>query len=87
VFIWGNSEFVEESMMPDTFHIFPIVNDTVFNGVLKVKDTSLGLGFITDVGFFVVHTNHDTRHLGSSDNSRETASWGIISCNTGFALT
>jgi len=87
VLIRGDSEFVEESMMPDTFHIFPIVNDTVFNGVLKVKDTSLGLSFITNVGFFVVHTNHYAGHLGSSNNGGETASWGIITSNTGFALT
>jgi hypothetical protein len=74
-------------MMPDSFHIVPIVDDTVFNGISKVEDTSLGLSFITNIGFFVVHTDHDTWHFGSSDNSREAASWCIITSNTSFALT
>jgi hypothetical protein len=60
VLIGGNSEFIEESMMPDTFHIIPIVDNTVINWIFKVEDTSLGLSFITNVGIFVVHTAHDT---------------------------
>jgi hypothetical protein len=87
VLFWGNSELVEEGMMPDSLHIIPVVDDTVFNGILKVEDSSLGLSFVSDVGFFVVHTYHYSGHLGSSDDSWETASWCIITSNTGFALT
>jgi hypothetical protein len=83
----GNSEFVEEGMMPDSFHIIPVADDTVTNGVLKVKDTSLDLGLITDVGFLVIHTNHEIWLLGSSYDSRETAYWSIMTSNTSFALT
>jgi hypothetical protein len=87
MFFRGNSEFVEEGMMPDSFHVIPVADDTVTDGVLKVKDTSLGLGLITDVGFLVIHTNHEGWVLGSSYESRETASWCIITSNTSFALT
>jgi len=83
----GNSQFVEEGMMPNSFHIVPIVNDTVFNGIFKVQDTSFSLSFITNIGFFVVHTNHYAGVLGSTNNGRETTSWSIISSDTCFALT
>jgi len=49
VFFWGNSEFVVESVVPDFFHIIPVGDDTVFDGVFKGEDTSLGLGFVTDI--------------------------------------
>jgi hypothetical protein len=74
-------------MVPDSLHVVPVVNDTVLNGVLQVEDTSLGLSLVTNVGLFVVHADHDAGHLGSADDGGEAASWGIISCNTGFALT
>jgi hypothetical protein len=32
----------------------------VFNGVLEGQDTTLGLGFITDIGILLAHTDHDT---------------------------
>jgi hypothetical protein len=83
----GDSELVEEGMMPDSLHIIPVVNDTVLDGILEVEDTSLGLGLVSDISFFAVHTNHYTWVLGSSDDSGETTSWCIISSNTGFALT
>ena len=87
VFFRSDSELVEEGVMPDSFHVFPVVDDTVLNGVLKVQDTSLGLSLITDVSFFVVHADHDSGHLSSADNGGETASRSIISSDTGFTLT
>jgi hypothetical protein len=83
----SNSQLVEEGMMPDSLHVVPVVDDTVLNGVLEVEDTSLGLSFVTNVGLFVVHADHYTGHLGSANDSWETAPGGIISSNTGFALT
>jgi hypothetical protein len=76
--------------MPDSFHVLPVVNDTVLDGVLKVQDTSLGLSLITDVGFLVVQgtLKEDIHwHLGSADDGREAASRSIISSDTGLALT
>ena len=39
VLLWGDTEFIVEGMMPDLFHIVPVGNDTVFNGVLQGEDT------------------------------------------------
>jgi hypothetical protein len=39
----------------------------VLDGVLQSEDTTLGLGFITDVGITLFHTNHDTGLAGTSD--------------------
>merc|ERR1711982_286254 len=46
--------------MPDFFHIIPVGNNTVFNWVLQGKDTSFGLSFITVIGIFLSHTDHNT---------------------------
>jgi hypothetical protein len=32
----------------------------VLNGILQGKNTSLGLGLITDIGILLTHTDHDT---------------------------
>jgi hypothetical protein len=40
----------------------------VFNGVFKEKDTSLGLGFLTNEDIFTVNTDHDTLGLGATNN-------------------
>merc|ERR1712243_59577 len=79
VFLWGYTEFVVECVMPDLFHIVPVGDDTVFNGVLEGKDTSLALGFISDVAVFLTHTNHHTLMSWTSDDGREDGSWGIVS--------
>ena len=84
---WCNSQFVEECMMPDSFHIIPVVDNTILDWVFQVEDTSLGLGFITNISFFAVHTNHYAWILGSSNNCWEATSWSIITSNTSFALT
>merc|ERR1711933_67710 len=42
-FFRGNSQFVVVSVVPDLFHIIPVGNDTVFNGVFQGEDTSLRL--------------------------------------------
>merc|ERR1711993_114942 len=44
---WCNTELVVEGVMPDLFHIIPVGDDSVFNGVFQGKDTSLGLSFIS----------------------------------------
>merc|ERR1711997_813911 len=82
---WCNTEFVVEGVMPDFFHIIPVGDDSVFNWVLQGKDTSLGLGFITYIGVFLSHTDHDTLVSWASNNGWEYSSWGVISGETGFA--
>merc|ERR1712183_1045498 len=50
LFLWGNTEFIVEGVMPDLLHIIPVGDDTVFNGVFQGKDTPLGLSFISNIG-------------------------------------
>merc|ERR1712079_26497 len=85
LFLWGNTEFIVEGVMPDLLHIIPVGNDTVFNGVFQGKDTSLGLSFISNIGILLTHTNHDTLVAGTSNNGGENSSGGVISSETGFA--
>jgi hypothetical protein len=47
VFLRSDSKLVVESVVPDLLHVVPVGNDTVLNGVLQGKDTSLGLGLVS----------------------------------------
>lgn len=68
VFLGCDSKFIVERVMPDFLHVIPVCNDTVFNGVFQGKDTSLRLGFITNVAVFLAHTDHDTLRLQNNCN-------------------
>lgn len=85
VFLWSNTEFVVEGVMPDLLHIVPVGDDTVLNWVLQGEDASLGLGFITDIGVLLSHTDHDTSVSWATDNGGEDGSWSIISGKSGLA--
>jgi len=41
VFLWGNSQFIVEGVMPDLFHIIPVGDNSVLNWVFQSEDTSL----------------------------------------------
>jgi len=82
LFLRGNTEFIVEGVMPDLLHIIPVGDDTVFNGVFQGKDTSLGLGFITDIAVFLTHTNHNTLMARTANNGWEDGSWCIVSGET-----
>ena len=47
----------------------------------------LGLSFITDIGVFVTHTDHDVLLLWSTNDRWEDASWCIITSETSLAHT
>ena len=49
VFSRGNPEFVVKAVMPNFFHVIPIVDDSVFNGVIQFEDSFFGLGLFSDV--------------------------------------
>merc|ERR1712184_121262 len=78
LFLWGNTEFIVEGVMPDLLHIIPVGDDTVFNGVFQGKDTSLGLSFISNIGILLTHTNHDSLVTGTSNNGWEDSPGGVI---------
>merc|ERR1711981_706010 len=84
---WCNTELIIEGVMPDFLHIIPVGDDTVFNGVFQGKDTSLGLGFISDIGILLSHTYHDTLVTWASNDGWEDSSWGVITSKASFAHT
>merc|ERR1711920_188199 len=81
----GNTELIVEGVMPDLLHIIPVGDDTVLNGVLQGEDTSLGLGFISNIGILLTHTDHDTLVAGTANNGGEDGSGSVISGETGLA--
>lgn len=87
VFLWGNSQFVVESVVPDLFHVVPVGHDTVLNWVSQGQDTSLGLSFVTDVRVLLAHANHDTLVSWSTHDRWENSTRGVITGKTGFAHT
>ena len=42
-----NAQFVIISMVPNLFHIVPVSDDAMLDGVLETEDTPLCLGFIS----------------------------------------
>merc|ERR1719275_592050 len=85
LFLWGNTELIVEGMMPDLFHVIPVGNDTVFNGVFQGEDTSLGLSFISNIGILLSHTDHDTLVTGRANNGWEDSPGGVITSESSFA--
>merc|ERR1711955_133024 len=66
VLFGGNTKLIVEGVMPDLLHVIPVGNNTVLNWVLQGEDTSLGLGFISNIGVLLSHTDHDTLMSWSS---------------------
>jgi len=87
VLFGGNAELVVESVMPDLFHVIPVGNDTVFDGVLQGQDTTLGLGFIADIGILLSHTDHDTSVTRTTNDRGEYGARGIVASETGLTHT
>merc|ERR1719361_2303487 len=87
LFLRSNTEFIVEGMMPDLLHVIPVGDDTMFNWVFKGKDTSLGLGFISNIGVFLTHTNHYTLMAGTTNDRWKDSSGSIVSCKACFAHT
>merc|ERR1719330_564657 len=81
----GNTELVVEGVMPDLLHIIPVGDDSVLNGVLEGKDTSLGLGLISDVGILLSHTDHHALVARTSNNGGEDSSGSVISSKSSLA--
>merc|ERR1740116_319463 len=81
----GNTELIEECVMPDLLHVIPVGDDSVLNGVLQGEDTSLGLGLVTDIGILLSHTHHDTLVSRATNNGGEDSSGSVISGEAGLA--
>src|ERR1700722_7510254 len=71
VLLRGNAELVVEGVMPDLLHVVPVGDDTVLDGVLEGKYTTLGLSLVTDVGVLLAHADHHTGVPGATDDRGE----------------
>ncbi|CAL4067042.1 unnamed protein product, partial [Meganyctiphanes norvegica] len=80
----GNTEFIVEGVVPDFLHVIPVGDDSMFNGIFEGHDTSLALGFITYIGIFLTHADHDTLVTGTTDNGGEDSSGSVITGEAGF---
>merc|ERR1712147_583783 len=85
LFLRGNTELIVEGVVPDLLHVIPVSDDSVLNGVLEGKDTSLGLCFISHIGILLSHTNHHTLVAGTSNNGGEDSSGSVISSKSSLA--
>merc|ERR1712106_126585 len=85
LFLRGDTELVVEGVVPDLLHIIPVGDDSVLNGVLEGKDTSLGLGFISNIGILLSHTDHHSLVAGASNNGGEDSSGSVISSKSSLA--
>merc|ERR1712106_374994 len=85
LFLRGNTELIVEGVVPDLLHIIPVGDDSVLNGVLEGKDTSLGLSLIPNIGILLSHTDHHSLVAGTSNNGGEDGTRSIISSKTSLA--
>merc|ERR1740128_277855 len=85
LFLRGNTELIVEGVVPDLLHIIPVGDDSVFNGVLEGKDTSLGLSLISNIGILLSHTDHHTLVARTSNNGGEDSAGSVISSETSLA--
>merc|ERR1719300_289583 len=83
----GNTELIVEGVVPDFLHIIPVGDDSMLNRVLQSKDTSLGLGFISNIGILLSHTDHHSLVAGTANNGGQDSSRSVISSETSFAHT
>ena len=49
MFLGRNTQFVVKSVMPDLFHVIPICNHPMLDGVSESQYTTLGLRLVTDI--------------------------------------
>jgi len=85
--LWGDTELVVEGVVPDLLHILPGLDDTGGDGVLKIEDTSLLLGLLTDELGLVGGTLHGVGVLWTTNNGWEDGSWGLLTGVTGLDHT
>ena len=84
VFLGSDTELVVESVVPDFLHVIPVSDDTVLDGVFQGEDTTLGLGFVSDVGVLGTHTDHDSLVTGTADDGGVDSAGSVISGETGL---
>ena len=69
-------------MQRRTYHIIPIVDNTVFNRISQRQNTSLCLSLISDIAVFLAHSNHNALMTWSANNRWEDSSRCIVTSKT-----
>lgn len=84
-----DAEFVVEGVVPDEFHIIPVGDDTVLDGVGDGEDTTAGLSVITDEVVLLGGAEHGLSGggLGATDDGGEDDAGSIITGETGLDHT
>jgi len=60
VLLRSHSQLVVERVLPDLLHIIPVGHDAALDRVLEIQNSTLALGFVTNVAVFLIHAHHDT---------------------------
>mmetsp|Transcript_94551 Transcript_94551/g.197513 ORF Transcript_94551/g.197513 Transcript_94551/m.197513 type:complete len:201 (+) Transcript_94551:785-1387(+) len=82
VLLRGNTQLVVESVVPDLLHVIPVRHDSMLDGVLQRQYSPLRLRLITHIAVFLIHADHDARHLGAADDGREDGTRGVVTRKT-----
>merc|ERR1712061_427833 len=74
----GHTELIVEGVVPDLLHVIPVGDDAMFDGVLQGEDTTLALGFITNICVLLTHADHHTLVAGAADDGGEDGTRGVV---------
>ena len=58
-------------MMPNLSHVLPISDDAMRNGIFQYQDAFLSFSLVANVGFFLIHADHDGWHFRFTNNGVE----------------
>ena len=79
MFFWSDFQLLVKTVVPYFFHVVPILNDSLFDGVRNGEHSPFLLSFVAYVGFLLVHPHHYSLVFWSSDYSWECWSRGFVS--------
>jgi len=81
-FLGVNTELFLESMVPHLLHSFPIFNDTVYNGVVRVEDTVQLHNLINEVSWYLAIIFHNHFVFWVTNNRGEDSARVILTSET-----
>ena len=84
-----DAELVVEGVVPDEFHVVPVGDDTVLDGVGDGEDTTAGLRVITDEVVLLGGAEHGLSGggLGAADDGGEDNAGSVVTRETGLDHT
>ena len=78
VVLRGNTQLVEEGVVPDLLHVVPVRDDTVLDRVLDQQDTTLRLCVVANVGLLLCRPHHGGGSLRAPHDGGEHGTRGVI---------